>query len=490
MRLDNLTPPWDPERTSIHDHIAGGGGHGIMSLPDEPPDDGSIRWIAGGLDGAVGRHFSVSDENSRAAMIHRALAVVIDDPSADKLGLLYQQLIAGSALECVDPLLERLSAGDLDLAQLEELALYLVTRAPDRDAVKLAMAILGLFEGDDHADLFLTLGTHEELTLYAAVALASGPTGERRLFELAREVHGWGRIQTVERLAGTCDPEIQAWLLREGYKNDVMYEYLAYTCATSGGLREALEAPEIDAALLAGATDIIAALIAGGPAQDIGDYADGAAVVARYLDHLGDHDSDVEQLITCAAIRDHFDGDLSERAARIVAAPRWRALVQAGLDADDHLTFHRASHAAELLDIDTWPHHFERLARGGDGWYHAMQTDDRARINRVVELALERLDLAAVATGADVALGMGAEFAEHRNLGFVVQGLRSFAGAGLPLIEAALRSPVIANRNMALNALEAWGARRWPPEVRPALERALAAEPDDGVRDRLTALMA
>jgi hypothetical protein len=40
-------------------------------------------------------------------------------------------------------------------------------------------------------------------------------------------VAGWGRIQTVRRLAGTQDPQIKAWLLRHGFRNQIMDEYLA-----------------------------------------------------------------------------------------------------------------------------------------------------------------------------------------------------------------------------------------------------------------------
>ena len=57
---------------------------------------------------------------------------------------------------------------------------------------------------------------------------------------LATHVHGWGRVHLVERLESTNNAEIKEWLLRDGYKNSVMYEYLAYPCATTGGLLHAL----------------------------------------------------------------------------------------------------------------------------------------------------------------------------------------------------------------------------------------------------------
>jgi len=57
---------------------------------------------------------------------------------------------------------------------------------------------------------------------------------------MAKHVTGWGRVHLVERLAKTEDAEIKEWLLREGFRNSVMYEYLAYIAATTGGLNDAL----------------------------------------------------------------------------------------------------------------------------------------------------------------------------------------------------------------------------------------------------------
>ncbi|MGH9455282.1 MAG: hypothetical protein ACRD2O_15080 [Terriglobia bacterium] len=85
-------------------------------------------------------------------------------------------------------------------------------------------------------------------------------------------VHGWGRIQIVDRLVRTHDPQIQAWLLREGFRNSVMDEYLACICARADRLHEALKASGVDRPLLDGAAGIFRALIAGGPAEGIDEY--------------------------------------------------------------------------------------------------------------------------------------------------------------------------------------------------------------------------
>ncbi len=80
---------------------------------------------------------------------------------------------------------------------------------------------------------------------------------------LKRLLFEGGVSQTV--LKGPENPVIKRWLLREGFRNSVMYEYLAATCARAGGLLAALGDDDVDRELLTGAGEILQALIAGRP---------------------------------------------------------------------------------------------------------------------------------------------------------------------------------------------------------------------------------
>jgi hypothetical protein len=64
-------------------------------------------------------------------------------------------------------------------------------------------------------------------------------------------------------LARTENPAVKDWLLREGFRNSVMYEYLAGSCARAGGLLAALSEDCMDRRLLTAAGEIIQALIVG-----------------------------------------------------------------------------------------------------------------------------------------------------------------------------------------------------------------------------------
>src|SRR5262245_50604773 len=145
--LAAFVAPWDAGRPSIYDHIHGlvaEGKNDLFALPDDevvsPP--GALRWVAGGLDGAFGHHGGVKP-GRHAADVQKAVKAALDDPSPLKLQRLYS-LLGQSALEYVDALLEWLSSRSVDLARLEDLMEWIARHAPDREPVKVAIALLGV----------------------------------------------------------------------------------------------------------------------------------------------------------------------------------------------------------------------------------------------------------------------------------------------------------------------------------------------------------
>ena len=179
-----------------------------------------------------------------------------------------------------------------------------------------------------------------------------------------------------------------------------------------------------------------------------------------------------------------------EHADALLTRPQWPEAIQSGLSSPEPRTFHRAAAAAGLFGMDVWDLYFERLQRGEDVWYFAMQTDDPGRIDRVVALAEERLPLDQIATGPAEELGLGPEFQDHSALDYVLQDLQRVPGHGWPLLRAALQSPVVSNRSLAASALAAWGRPAWPPEAEFLLRSALAREPNEGTREVLGKVIA
>lgn len=509
--IQRVKPPWGG-RPSIYQHIvahirAGEPGLGEEGnlLPDEEivKGDNQLSWAPGALDGAFGHHGGGADAADSAKTILDSFRALTKKANDDRARSLYLLLKEQSALGCVDHLLEAVVADDdLDTERLHTIARWLATGAADREPIKYAIALLGVFQGGEDRDLLLTLGRHEEFTLFASVALKnSDDDPELSLWALACLVTGWGRIQIIERLAETKDEQIKAWMLREGYRNDIMEEYTALTCSKTGELLAALRQVEPDEKLLKGAGSLLTTLIRGrgGPSDGIESYVDGAEATELYLRHLQSRDLDLEDFVGVSAIQQFLNeqedeaqdpalgwperrATLQELINAICSRPGWDAKVHGELQSEDRQIFWTATEAARELGIDTWDIYFERLKRGEDQWYFVMQTNDHERIDKVVQFAEETLPLQEIGSGPADSLGLGPEFQHHSALDFVLQDLRRFPSKGWPLIRAGLQSPTVRNRNMALQALAAWDRTVWPAEAESLLRRAIETEPADVTR--------
>ena len=473
---------------SIRDRFADGETSTTFELPDASElEGGSTRWAAGALDGVMGRHGKVEDERLRAKQIAKGIRDLLAATTPANLEHLTRLLTRAPVLGVLDDVLaELVGGGELDPDRFHELALFLVETAPDREVVKLGISMLGVLVGCDEREILLELGRHEEFTLFAAVALASTlEEAEPALFELAKRVRGWGRIHAVERLLDSGDPEIRGWLVREGFRNEIMDEYLAHACAIAGDLAGALEADIVDDALLDGAADIFAALLTGGPAEDIEDYAEAPRAADAYLRHLTRRPEhrplELVHLLVAEQLREfigpageELDDDETLRelgwtlelrarvldmCEKVAARPGWAEQVEAGLDDESLARFHQADAAAQLLDIDAWPHHMRRVQADpcrSPSWFRLVSTEDDERLEQALTLARELLPLAEIATGPADESGLGPEWDVHDTLLDVVQSLVDRPGRGLDLVDAALRSPVVRVRRGALLVLATW----------------------------------
>jgi hypothetical protein len=409
----------------------------------------------------------------------------------------------------LDPITEALLNDDhIDYDRLYELADSFVRESPDREPVKFGIAILGLFRDPENQQLFQSLGRHDEFTLFCAVALANvAENSEESLWILARNVSGWGRIHVVERLATTANPAIKDWLLYEGFRNSVMYECLAGTCARAGGLLGALSTPHVDRKLLTSAGEIIRALISGGPVDGIDHYEDARPVLEVFLNHMEASAETIQDFLHVNSIKGYLveeDSQWEARLARgwtnecreklravcdsILQRTEWADRVRAALGNENEVEFSHADQAATAIGIDTWEIHWQRLQQKPADprrWYNVMVLCDENRFGRVIEFAERAIDLENIAMGAGDEVGFGRGFEQHRCLDFVLQELNRFPGWGVSLIDAGLKSPVVRNRNLAVAALGAWSGEGLSSELKYSLEQAAECEPDDGVRERM-----
>lgn len=71
----------------------------------------------------------------------------------------------------------------------------------------------------------------------------------------------------------------------------------------------------------------------------------------------------------------------------------------------------------------------------------------------------------------------------------ILQELNHFPGVGEDLILIGLNSPVIQNRNIALNTIEAWDRSSWSERIKTAIQELAIIEPDDKIKHRIITLL-
>lgn len=121
--------------------------------------------------------------------------------------------------------------------------------------------------------------------------------------------------------------------------------------------------------------------------------------------------------------------------------------------------------------------------------YELMQTDDIEKVKQVATLAEKQFALDEIATGSRDNLGIGPNYLSHGQLDFILQELHRFPGVGFPLIQCALQSPVVRNRNMALKALFSWERTTWPDSLEAFLINGHDIEPNEETKQRFDSLL-
>ncbi|MGK3127970.1 hypothetical protein ACCW76_02100 [Pantoea sp. C8B4] len=307
-------------------------------LPAQPLAEASeLRWAPGACEGTLIYHIGVNSAEEDAAAILAALQRVLAAPGKKNMRALYRLINQQSPLYYIDALMEAIPQANLSAVQLYPLVIWLVTSSPDQNVVKFAMAMTAWFSQQRTVKILQVLAQHDELTLYAVVALRTMLDPEEYTavwFAMMQRVDGWGRVHLMERMPATLNAAQRGWLLRTGYANSVMIEYTAVNCAVYGELLDAL-ASEHDDALLLGCAQMLLAMLSDAPTPDISTYEDGPITCLRYLQHVvtqqpahSQHYLAAQEIGAWVAGETLMDAPLAQRLTalceQVLAQPIWR----------------------------------------------------------------------------------------------------------------------------------------------------------------------
>ena len=501
-----IRKPW-AKRISIYEDIKNNFDEKKYQLPDEEIRRSKVGfdWVPGALDGAFGHHVGSNETDKQMAQILKDIA--LHGKTKDKVSF-YKYIEEDHISSYIDSFIEKIiEIKTPNSIHLKDWIKFLVLESPDRGAVKMGIALSGITKYTELIDSIRILGRHEEFTLYASVALMNlTENSEMELWELAKQVHGWGRIHLVERLENTENPDIKEWILREGYRNSIMYEYLALIAAETGELLSTLNRNDVDNDLLISASEIIEALVMEGPVDGISVYKHSYELIFRYLKLIMKKQKSIEFVITCDRINDYVDSiELSDFEIKqgwteksinevksilnhIFSDDSWKDFILSLVNTDDEVKFWKVNQAAKVFNLDMKDIHWKKVKEKPNDsgrWYRLIESYGKTIDNELLNYAKSILPLDEMCTGAKNEMGLGNEYSNYSILMYILQSLRDKNGLGKEFVLYGLRSPIINNRNMSINVIESWSKNLIDIELIKYIDVAIKGETNNDVKNRL-----
>lgn len=486
-----------------------------QDLPDQIQDDGKLKYAPGLLDAMFGA--SESDEAyKRISDLSKHLKRIALHGNKISEQEFYRLVTEDEGvIGIIDNFLQTIGSEGLPIQPyLFSFAKDLMTMSDKRNAVKFGIAISGLCQNASVLKELKLLGLHDEFTVYAGIAISNlSDNASKDLWELAKKVDGWGKIQLVDRLTMLeLSEPIKDWLILDGYKNEIMYAYLAYACAMKGELHKKLESDRIDQRLFKSASDIIDALLEQfSPAENITAYPYASTVIQDFLRHAAAHSADISDFIVLHKIKDYLtvlqlenneqdkngwdQNGISNCILEIVDilnSRNWKEITYQALQSKDNVTYWNAKLAANKFGIDLWETIWARLQENpldSSSWYDVTHYSRPEHSDQIIEFALKNLPIEELSTGVKDALGLGVDFSKHACIEYVAIFLENYPGRGERIILASLNSPVTRNRNMALRTLEKWKMENWSQDIESAVRNLKELEPNESVKENIDRLL-
>lgn len=482
------------------------------TLPDEKKGDNEIKWAPGLMDSMFGADDSENSKVRIKTLTNLIKRIAKTGDVTAKSNFYLEITDNDSVIGVVDQFLQKVSEASISIdPHLYDYAFKLATKTKNRNAVKFGIAILGLCQKEAPLNEIKILGAHDEFTVFSTIAIINLSKNQvSDLWELAKKVDGWGRIQLVDRLSELeLSETITDWLVYEGYQNSIMYEYLALTCVVKGDLLSKLKQDIIDDKLYESAGELIVAMLDEGPAAGISAYGYPVDLIEEFIRHSTGRSLDISNYITLNRIKNFLEDSPEENEIlkkwkqdelsnqlieldQIIKSKDWTDEIYKGLSSENNVEYWNAKQAAKTFGIDLRETVWNRLHQkplDSTSWYDLTNNSKAEDVNKIVDAAIKYLPLSELSTGPSDSLGIGPEYQKHQSLDFVITYLENHKSKGEELLIAGLKSPVTRNRNMAIRALNKWGKKYWTENIKNELQYLKGIEPNTDTKENLIRLI-
>ena len=277
---------------SIFEYISGSiTGDGYLpedfSLP-KLDDKQKSMFADGTLDGIQIYHmgFPVIEDTERQTMLDllRSANKGDTDKAAEGFSTLCEKF---SAIVLIDVLQETIldNREELDVQQMVRFADTLISGSSGRELIKVGLIILEIVDTSSDPELrrvIRTLGLSDEFTIFSVFIMRHWPDGQMEILDLARRVHGWGRIHCV-RFIEPVNEEITHWLLMNGIDNSVIRDYSALEVFDKINVEGMLDRTDLSDDEAKAVLNIIDAMLVEGPVEGISAVDSPTDLLAKVL---------------------------------------------------------------------------------------------------------------------------------------------------------------------------------------------------------------
>ncbi len=512
--------------TLIRENLQDGCLPDSFSLPAEPLPSG-LRFADGARDGMSMYHLQAPEiTDEQQALMLQALQAVMDTETEQAVAFekaeqlfteLGRQIPAVQAIDAFQNVI-RQNSEQMDVNALYSYAAAAAGGSADKEAVKYALEILEMIAVEDAwiKDLIFTLGLSDEFTVFSVWCMRNWEDGNACIFELARRVHGWGRIHALRDLQPETE-EIRRWILEEGLDNRVMPDYSAAEVFDKSGAAQMLER-ELSYDDFCALSRLMESLLSEGPVEGISAYDNAPEILSRYMDAAAELAEGTDDYRTVLNIR-----KWALRKASADPAEEFFPVQEDPKTAPDKDALHTiAEKARKVLYSTKCTDMLSTAVKYGSGFDLAAELglpfrEDLYRLlcedfdrycadcrylcsdpeygQKTADLFEQKLPLKEMRKGPGLSIGLDPEEKDYRTLDMILQELGALPFTGIELLVTGLQSPVIRNRNFAIRALDRWVLDKKTPlkELAPRLYsevcKLAGTEPDPGVKSRIDLLL-
>lgn len=427
-----------------------------FSLPKDGDDDpNKIKWADGALDGVGIFHMGqpeVSDDLVKT--IADAFSMLPDNNKAmARMRDFFAKIPPVRGIDDIQRYIIN-NTQTLDANQVYSLAIDCVFSS-EVDMVKLGMLIIEIFNEPDERikEIIRTLGLSDEFTIFSVFNMMTWENGNQEIFELAKKVHGWGRIHSVERLNPETQ-EIKDWLLAEGINNDVVRDYSALEVFEKVGIASLLKSQITDTQLNQIA-NVLDSMFEEGPVRGISALPENDAkdLIGDYIKQAEKHtlSLDICNLLLTIADDERFE-EYAEQCNAILNSSKSKEMIDKELENGNAINLAKATGIPYKEKIFA---HMKSDFDKGFGNCGALLDDDHYR-EQVIDIFRKSLPIVRMTGEPTTAGGYFEKYADYNKLAYLIQFLNEYPMCGSDLIIVALNMPIVQCRTQAIRTISEW----------------------------------